>query len=84
MKIKVNKINAYSRELTINLSWDECRDDFQLTVKKFSKKVKLPGFRPGKIPLKVLMNKFMPNIEAEFIEEGVNKFIDWFVAYYKY
>ena len=74
MKIKVNKINAYSRELTINLSWDECRDDFQLTVKKFSKKVKLPGFRPGKIPLKVLMNKFMPNIEAEFIEEGVNKF----------
>jgi len=74
MKIKVNKINAYTRELIINLPWDKCLDDFQQTVKKFSKKVKLPGFRPGKIPLKVLMNKFMPNIEAEFIEEGVNKF----------
>ena len=74
MKIKVNKINAYTRELTINLSWEECLSDFQQTVKTFSKKVKLPGFRPGKIPLKVLMNKFMPNIEAEFIEEGVNKF----------
>jgi len=74
MEIKVNKINAYSRELTINLSWDECLQDFQQTVKKFSKKVRLPGFRPGKIPLKILMNKFMPNIEAEFIEEGVNKF----------
>ena len=74
MEIKVNKINAHSRELTINLSWDECLQDFQQTVKKFSKKVRLPGFRPGKIPLKVLMNKFMPNIEAEFIEEGVNKF----------
>ena len=74
MEIKVNKINAHSRELTINLSWDECLQDFQQTVKKFSKKVRLPGFRPGKIPLKVLMNKFLPNIEAEFIEEGVNKF----------
>lgn len=74
MKIKVNKINTYTRELTINLSWDECRHDFQQTAKKFSKKVRLPGFRPGKIPTKVLMNKFMPNIEAEFIEEGVNKF----------
>ena len=74
MEIKVNKINAYSRELSINLSWDECLQDFQQTVKKFSKKIRLPGFRPGKIPLKVLMNKFMPNIEAEFIEEGVNKF----------
>ena len=51
MKIKVNKINAYTRELTINLPWDECLDDFQQTIKKFSKKVKLPGFRPGKIPL---------------------------------
>ncbi|MEC8839124.1 MAG: trigger factor [Candidatus Neomarinimicrobiota bacterium] len=74
MEIKVIKINAHSRELTINLSWDECLQDFQQTVKKFSKKVRLPGFRPGKIPLKVLMNKFLPNIEAEFIEEGVNKF----------
>jgi len=74
MEIKVNKINSYTRELTINLSWNECIQDFQQTVKKFSKKVRLPGFRPGKIPTKVLMNKFMPNIEAEFIEEGVNKF----------
>ena len=74
MEIKVNKINSFTRELTINLSWNECIQDFQQTVKKFSKKVRLPGFRPGKIPTKVLMNKFMPNIEAEFIEEGVNKF----------
>ena len=61
-------------ELSIILTWDECSTDFQQTVKKFSKKVRLPGFRPGKIPLKVLMNKFMANIEAEFIDEGVNKF----------
>ena len=74
MKIKVNKLNAYTIELSIILNWDECNTDFQQTVKKFSKKVRLPGFRPGKIPLKVLMNKFMANIEAEYIEEGVNKF----------
>ena len=75
MKIKVNKINTYTRELTVNLSWDECRHDFQQTAKKVSKKVRLPGFRPGKILTKVLMNKFMPNIEAEFIEECVNKLL---------
>ena len=64
MEIKVNKINSYTRELTINLSWNECIQDFQQTVKKFSKKVRLPGFRPGKIPTKVLMKIFMPNIET--------------------
>ena len=74
MEIKVKKINAFTREIEVNISWEESRDDFQLTAKKFGKKVRIPGFRPGKIPTKVLMNKFLPNIEAEFIEEGVNKY----------
>ena len=74
MEIKINKINAFTRELEVNVSWEECRNDFQLTVKKFGKKVRIPGFRPGKVPTKVLMSKFLPNIEAEFVEEGVNKY----------
>ena len=74
MEIKVEKINAFTREIKVNLAWEECRNDFQLTAKKFGKKVRIPGFRPGKIPMKVLMNKFLPNIEAEFIEEDVNKY----------
>ena len=74
MEIKIKKINTYTREIEVNVAWDECRNDFQLTAKKFGKKVRIPGFRPGKVPAKVLMSKFLPNIEAEFIEEGVNKY----------
>ena len=74
MEISINKIDACKREIEVNISWEECRNDFQVTAKKFGKKVRIPGFRPGKIPMKVLMNKFLPNIEAEFIEEGVNKY----------
>jgi len=74
VEIKVNNINAFTREIEVNVAWEECRNDFQLIVKKFGKKVRIPGFRPGKIPTKVLMNKFLPNIESEFIEEGVNKY----------
>ena len=43
MEIKVKNINAYTREIEINVSWEECRDDFQLTVKKFGKKVRIPA-----------------------------------------
>ena len=74
MEIKIKKINAFTREIEVNIAWEECRNDFQLVTKKFGKKVRIPGFRPGKVPTKVLMNKFLPNIEAEFIEEGVNKY----------
>ena len=74
MEIKVKEINAFTREIEVNVAWEECRNDFQLTTKKFGKKVRIPGFRPGKVPTKVLMSKFLPNIEAEFIEDGVNKY----------
>ena len=58
MEINVKIINAFTREIEVNVSWEECSDDFQIIAKKFSKKVRIPGFRPGKIPMKVLMNKF--------------------------
>jgi len=61
VEIKVEKINAFTREIKVNIAWEECRNDFQLTAKNFGKKVRIPGFRPGKIPMKVLMNKFLPN-----------------------
>ena len=74
MKIDVNKVNDYTRELSIDVPWDELESDFNSTVKKFSKKIKMPGFRAGKIPRDRLMQQFQSNIEAEFMEDNFQKF----------
>ena len=74
MKIKVNKTNEYTRELEINIPWSELESDFNATIKKFSKKVKMPGFRAGKIPRDRLMQQFQANIEAEFMENNFQKY----------
>ena len=74
MKIKVNKTNEYTRELEINIPWSELESDFNATIKKFSKKVKMPGFRAGKIPRNRLMQQFQGNIEAEFMENNFQKY----------
>ena len=47
--------------------------DFEAAVKKFSRRVKLPGFRPGKVPRKVLMKQFQPSIEADLFKVPVDK-----------
>ena len=72
MDIKLKEINSYEKEIMINLLWDEIDHDFEKAIRKFSKRIKLPGFRPGKIPRKVLMNQFQPAIEADFIENSLN------------
>ena len=58
----------------INLNWNEIEKDFEKAIRKFSKRIKLPGFRPGKIPRKVLMNQFQSAIEADFIESSLNNY----------
>ena len=74
MKIKVNKTNEYTRELEIDIPWSELESDFNSTIKKFSKKVKMPGFRAGKIPRNRLMQQFQANIEAEFMDNNFQKY----------
>ena len=74
MNIEINELNAFSRELIIDIPWEELSEDFDKTVGKFRKKAKLPGFRPGKVPKQVLMTQFLPAIEADFVEESFRKF----------
>ena len=74
MKIKANKTNEYTRELEINIPWSELESDFNATIKKFSKKVKMPGFRAGKIPRDRRMQQFQGNIETEFMENNFQKY----------
>jgi len=74
LKIDIKNINDYTKEIKLDIPWETIESDFNSTAKKFSKKVKLPGFRPGKIPKDRLMQQFQPNIEAQFMDDNIYKY----------
>jgi trigger factor len=74
VNIKTNKKNEYLVELEIDIPWLELKSDFNNSVKKFSKKVKMPGFRAGKVPLDRLLKQYQPNIEADFMDDNFQKY----------
>jgi len=74
VKIDIKKTNDYTRELDIDISWSDLEADFNNSIKKFSKKVKVPGFRPGKVPKDRLLNQYQPNIEADFMDDNFQKY----------
>ena len=74
MKINIKNINEYTREIKLDIPWETLEPDFEVCIKKFSKKVKLPGFRPGKIPRERLLQQFQPNIEAQFMDDNIYKY----------
>ena len=74
MKTDIKNINDFTREVKLDIPWETIEPDFNISLKKFSKKVKLPGFRPGKIPRDRLMQQFQSNIEAQFMDDNIYKY----------
>ena len=74
MEVVEKIVNDYTRELNINLTWEEVQPNFNKAAKAFSKKIKMPGFRPGKIPMSRLLNQFQANIEAEFMDANFQSY----------
>ena len=74
MKTDIKNINDFTREVKLDIPWETIEPDFNISLKKFSKKVKLPGFRPGKIPRDRLMQQFQQNIEAQFMDDNIYKY----------
>jgi trigger factor len=73
MTITITSPNTYTRELAVSLTWEDVAEDFEETLQTFRKRVKLPGFRPGKVPLKIVLNHYQPVIEEDFIEKTIQK-----------
>jgi len=75
IKIEVGK--AHERTLTVNVPWSEMEPGFEKKLTKLNKQVKRPGFRPGKIPRKIMLQAYGHSVLADVLDETVQ------AAYYK-
>lgn len=69
MKIKTQIAEDSLVRLDIKIPWTDLADDFNSTISDFSKNIKEPGFRVGKIPKAVVRKKYKNEIESEFIDK---------------
>src|SRR3990167_824817 len=61
------------RALTVTIKSQEIQSSFQSKLAKYSQKAKLDGFRPGKVPAKVLEQKFGESIHGEVMQKLMQK-----------
>jgi len=74
VQVVAKNINDFTRELKVDLTWEEVQPNFNKAAKAFSKKIKMPGFRPGRVPMERLLSQFQANIEAEFMDANFQKY----------
>ncbi|MDP6297005.1 MAG: trigger factor [Candidatus Marinimicrobia bacterium] len=71
MNVKLKEIDSYTRQVTVSVPWEDLESAFEAHIRRFSKKVRMPGFRKGKVPQKVVIQNFGPELEAEFAQDSI-------------
>lgn len=71
MKVEVELVDACVRRLSVEIPVDRVDREFNTLYTQLQKRVKLPGFRPGKVPRRVLENYYRPSVEQEVLQKLV-------------
>jgi trigger factor len=72
MQITQTKQEDLKREFTVTMTPSEIDEKVNEKLLELGKTVKVPGFRPGKIPLTILKSKYGKAVMGEVLESAVN------------
>lgn len=68
MKVQVEDVSAIEKRLSIEVEPALVERELSAAYANLSRQVKVPGFRPGKIPRRILEQKFRSEVEADVVK----------------
>lgn len=73
MAVNVENLGTLERRLSMSVPVQEVDRQVDDRLKKMARNVKMPGFRPGKVPLKMVVQQYGPQVRNEVLGDAVNK-----------
>ena len=69
----VENLGKLERRVTISLPKEAVQKEIDSRIRQIAKNVRMPGFRPGKVPLKMVTQQYAGQVEAEVLSDKVGK-----------
>ncbi len=69
MKVQVNEITPVKKTLTVEIPEDVVSKAFSKAYSDLGRRVKVPGFRPGKVPVSILAKKYGPSVADDIVRQ---------------
>lgn len=73
MQITETSANGLKREFKVVISADQLKDQVDNRLKELGERIKMPGFRPGKVPLQLLKQRYEKSVMGEVLERSVQE-----------
>jgi trigger factor len=73
MQANLETLGQLERRLSVAVPIAEIDSEIETRLRKLSRSVKMHGFRPGKVPLKVVAQQYGPQVRQEVLGDAVEK-----------
>lgn len=73
MAITVETLDKLERRITLSLAADALKNEVDARLKKLARTVKADGFRPGKVPMNVVTQRYGYSVQYEVINDQVGE-----------
>ena len=73
MAVNVEQLGALERRVSMSVPVQEVDRQVDDRLKKLARNVKMAGFRPGKVPMKMVVQQYGPQVRSEVIGDAVQK-----------
>ena len=73
MQVSIQTTSGLERKLTVGIPAERVDSEVNNRLQKAAGNVKLDGFRPGKVPMKVMKQRFGAGIRQEVLQEVMNQ-----------
>jgi trigger factor len=69
----IENLSQLERRLTMAVPVADIERQVDERLKKLARNVRMPGFRPGKVPLKIVVQQYGPQVRSEVTGDAVQK-----------
>ena len=73
MQANLETLSSLERRLSVILPLDTVNTEVESRLKRLARTVKLRGFRPGKVPMKIVEQQFGGQVRQEVLGDAVQK-----------
>jgi trigger factor len=73
MAVTIETLNGLERRFNLSIPADLIEREVTTRLQRLSRTVRVPGFRPGKVPLKMVASTYGPQVQSEVLSDTIQK-----------